>query len=201
MHGDTGQLDCLDLGQRRDLAGSPNVPSDRFKDRRRLFGFKFKSDRPAREFIGITEHFTRTHIGDFDDGSVDQVIEGRPLFHDFIQGLDHFVKAVVIRYIRIHLETIVLKEGHHFPMILKFQVVRVSDIVEKSAKLPLRRRTWVQVAQGTGGSVAGILERLGRRLVVFGQYRQIHDTLALDFNCPIPVRNGQRHGFDRFHLR
>ena len=132
--------------------------------------------------------------------TVDEVIEGRTLFHDFMKRSDHLVKAGMVGDIRVHLETVVLEEGHHFPMILKFQVVRIPHIVEKSVELALRRCPRVQVAQSAGSGIPGVLQRLSRRLVIFGQHRQIHDAFALHLDGAIPVRNGQRHGFDRFDL-
>ncbi|MNI46196.1 hypothetical protein D3C73_1006470 [compost metagenome] len=110
------------------------------------------------------------------------------------------IKAVVVRDIWIHLETVIFEKAHHFPMIAKLNAVGVTYIVEKSAQFSFRCRTRIQVSQCSSCSVSGIFKRLKRSLVIFGENRQIHDAFALHFNCSITVRDGQRYRFNGLDL-
>lgn len=77
----------------------------------------------------------------------------------------------------------------------------VPDIVKEGVQLPFRRNRRVQVAEGAGGRIAGVLQRLGGRFVVLFQNGEIHEALALHLDDPVIVRDAGRHGADRAHLR
>ena len=200
LHGDTGQLHRLDLGQGRDFAGTPDVPGHGLQHRGRFFRLKFERHRPTREFIRVAENLAGAHIGNFDDGSVDQVIERSAALHDPLQLAHHLIEAAVVGHERIDFKTVLFEKLHHLAMVPEPDLIGIPHVVEKSAQLPLRRDARIQVAQGAGRGVAGVFERFGGRFVVFGQYGQIHDAFALHFDRALTVRDGQRHGLDRFHL-
>ncbi|MNE36791.1 hypothetical protein D3C80_1306180 [compost metagenome] len=85
-------------------------------------------------------------------------------------------------------------------MIGKPHAFSKAHIIKECVQPAFSSRLRIQVTQGSGSSVARVLERIGSACIVIGQHGQIHNALALHFNPAFLKRNGQRNGFDRLNL-
>ena len=200
LHRHAANIHRGQVRQRRELARAPDLPRDFQQLGDGFLRGELKSNRPSREFVRRAQHLARAHVRNLDRRAVDQEIQRLPFLLDFMHGLQRFLDGLRRTNERADVEAVFLHKRQHILLGFKALALDITDLIKKCVQMAARRHLRIEVAQRTRSRIARVFERLGGGFIVFFEFGQAHNALALHLH-PAGERDGQRNGADRHRLR
>ena len=189
----TADIHRRQMRQRRELTRSSQLPCNLEQLRHGFLRRKFKSNRPAREFICRAKHLACTHIRDFDGCAVDEVIQRFSMCFHIVNRFQCFFDCFRRMHIWADIQAVFPEEIQH--VILRFKALSfdITDLIKERIEVTARGNLRIQIAQSPCRGISRILQWFCCRFIVFFQLGKAHDALALNLHASLK-RNGQRYG-------
>ena len=195
-HRHTVEVDGIQMGQGRQLARAAQLPGDAAQGGDAFLRLKLVGHRPPGELVREAHLLAQRKVAHLDHHAVDEEIQAAALPLNFPDALLDFLPVMRPAQVGADGEAVLPEEIQHPRLGIIGRILDGAHLIKERVKPPRRGHRRIQIAQGSGGGVAGVLQRLFGRFVVFFQRRQAHDALALHFQKPL-VGDAQRHGAHR----
>ena len=178
------------------LARAAQLPGDAAQGGDTLLRLKLVGHRPTGELVREAHLLPQRQVAHLDHHAVDQEIQSAALLLNFPDALLDFLPVVGPAQVGADGEAVLPQKIQHPRLGRIGRVLDGAHLIKERVKPPRRGHRRIQIAQGSGGGVAGVLQRLPGRFVVFLQGGKAHDALALHLQQPL-VGDAQRHGAHR----
>ena len=156
LHDDAADTDRLELADRRERAGAPDLNLDIAQHRHGALGRKLVRDGPARGARDKAETFLPIEPIDLVDDAVDIVVEPGALLFDLAVKRDQLLDRMADLGERIGLEAAMLEPGDHAGLRVLRHVSHFAPGIGEEAERARGGDRRVFLAQRTGGRIARI---------------------------------------------
>ena len=150
----------LQLRDRRQNAGAPNLHRDRLDSRLRALGRIFVGARPARAVSGRAEDFVEPALVYLDDGAVDLEAEGVAEGLQLVDCSEHLVHRLAGLGPRRYGEAPLRKRRDHLAVRGEAVATDAARVVDDDIQRTFGGNARVELLQGTGAGVPRIRESL-----------------------------------------
>ena len=179
---DAADGDGIELGDRGQGTGAPDLDLDVVEDGRRLLGRKFVRDRPARRARDETQPLLQGKIVDLIDDTIDVVAEARPLLFDEVIVLDQPSNRIEALHQPVDRKAMIRDRRHDIGLGLARNLARLAPGIGEEFQLARAGDRRIELAQGAGSGIARIgvdlAAALGLPSVEFGKGIVAHIDLA-----------------------